>query len=83
MLYEEKELSEINYLKHIHDSEVDSLSYENKILTKSLSPYLFLNDVMNGFLIRLQPLVSLFFDQMNIVKNFKNYMVDKYDHNNK
>jgi hypothetical protein len=35
------------------------------------------NNMMNGFLTRLQPLVALLFDQMNIVKNFKNYMVDK------
>jgi hypothetical protein len=39
---------------------------------------MFENDVMNTWLKKMQPLVSIMFDQMNIIKNFKNYMVDKY-----
>ena len=33
---------------------------------------------MAGFLDRLQPILSIFFDQMNIIKNFRNITVDKY-----
>ena len=55
----------------------DYVDYENMLLDKTLTPYLYQNDTMNGFLKRLQPLVGLLFDQMNIVKNFKNYIVDK------
>ena len=39
---------------------------------------MFQNDLMNNWLKRMQPLVSILFDQMNIMKNWKNYMVDKY-----
>lgn len=78
MLYKEKQLSELYFMKHRHDSEGPDFDYENNVLDKSLSPYLYENDTMNGFLKRLQPLVSILFDQMNIARNFKNYIVDKY-----
>jgi len=77
MLYQRKQLPELFYLKHRHDNDNDFVDYEKNILNKSLSPYMYENNMMNGFLTRLQPLVALLFDQMNIVKNFKNYMVDK------
>lgn len=77
MLYQRKQLPELYYIKHRHDTDEDFVDYEKNILNKSLSPYMYENNMMNGFLTRLQPLVALLFDQMNIVKNFKNYMVDK------
>lgn len=78
MLYNRKDLPEINYMKHRHDDNNEYVDYEKMLLDKSLSPYMYENDVMNGFLKRLQTLTSIIFDQMNIMKNFKNYMVDKY-----
>ena len=77
MLYQRKQLPELYYMKHRHDTDEDFVDYEKNILNKSLSPYIYENNMMNGFLTRLQPLVALLFDQMNIVKNFRNYMVDK------
>ena len=55
MLYNKKDLPELNYMKHRHD-----------------------NNLMRTFLKKMQPLVSILFDQMNVIKNFKNYTVDKY-----
>jgi len=78
MLQNRKELPELFSLKHRHDSEDRFVDYENSILDNSLSPYLYENDTMNGYLKRLQPLTSLLFDQVNIAKNFKNPIVDKY-----
>lgn len=83
MLYERKQLPELNYMKHRHDDDSNYVDYEKNILDKSLSPYLYQNDMMNGFLKRLQPLVSIIFDHMNVIKNFKNYMVDKYHYKHK
>ena len=77
MLYQRKQLPELYYMKHRHDNDNDFVDYEKNILNKTLSPYIYENNMMNGFLTRLQPLVALLFDQMNIVRNFKNYMVDK------
>jgi hypothetical protein len=78
MLFERKDLPELHYLKHRHDDENLYVDYEKQILDSSLSPYIYKNDMMNGFLKRMQPLVALIFDQMNVMKNFKNFMVDKY-----
>lgn len=77
MLYRKKQLPELFYLKHLHDNDNDYVDYENMLLDKTLTPYLYQNETMNGFLKRLQPLVGLLFDQMNVVKNMKNYIVDK------
>lgn len=78
MLYNRKQLPELNYMKHRHDDDDSYFDYEKELLDRSLSPYMYENDVMNGFLKRLQSLVSILFDHMNVMKNFKNYMVDKY-----
>ena len=62
------------------EEEQDSeyIKYDETILDKTLTPRLYENDFMNNWLKKMQPLVSLLFDQMNVMKNFKNYMVDKY-----
>jgi hypothetical protein len=82
MLYDRRQLPEIRHMKHRHDDNQDFVDYEKTILDKSLSPYIYENDIMNGYLKRLQKLTSLLFDQMNVMKNFKNYMVDKYYYKN-
>lgn len=78
MLYERKQLPELHYMKHLYDDDTKFVKYDETILDKSLSPYMFQNDLMNNWLKKMQPLVSILFDQMNIMKNWKNYMVDKY-----
>jgi len=83
MLYNQKELPEIFYLKHFNDSDKDFIKYDEGILDKTLSPNIYKNDMMNSFLKNLEPLVAILFDQMNVVKNWKNYMVDKYDYRHK
>ena len=83
MYYEEQDLPELHYMKHRHDNDNQYISYENKILDKTLSPYLFNNDLMNSFLKKLQRPVSILFDNFNIIKNFKNYTVDKYYYKHK
>ena len=83
MLYERKQLPELNYMKHRHDDNDIYVDYEKTILDKSLSPYMYENDVMFGYLKRLQSLVSIVFDHTNLIKNFKNYTVDKYYYKHK
>jgi hypothetical protein len=78
MLYQRKDLPEIHYMMHRHDNNDQYVEYEKQILNSSLSPYMYENDLMSSWLNRMQPLVSILFDQMNVMKNFKNYMVDKY-----
>jgi hypothetical protein len=83
MYYEEQEIPELFFMKHRHDSDEDFVDYEKMILDKSLTPFMYNNTRMATFLTSLQRLVSMFFDNMNIVKNFKNYMVDKYYYKHK
>ena len=79
MLYNEKDIPELNAFYHRNDDvKKNYFDYENVILDKSISPYIYENNMMSGFLTRLNGLVSLFFDQFNVVKNFKNFTVDKY-----
>lgn len=78
MYFEEQSLPELHQMKHRWDDNKDYVDYEKQILTKTLSPHIFKNNIMNGFLTRIQRLVSILFDNMNIIKNFKNYNVDKY-----
>lgn len=83
MLFDRKQLPELKFLKTFHDSDNPNFDYEKDILNKSLSPYLYENKVMANFLDKLQPMISLFFDHFNIIKNWKNYMVDKYHYKQK
>jgi len=78
MLYKDSKLEELYTLKHRNDDDFEYLDYENKIFYKTLSNHIFKNDMMYYFISRLQPLMSNFFDRMNLVKNFRNIMVDKY-----
>lgn len=80
MLYNRKEIPELFFIKHVHDTGLDNyVKYDEKILNKTLSPHIYENAFMSDWLNQMQPLVALLFDQMNIVKNFKNYILDKYD----
>lgn len=83
MYYEKQSLPELHYMKHLHDDDTDYVDYENDILNNTLSPYVFSNDIMNGFLQRIKSLISMMFDNFNIIKNFKNYNVDKYYYKHK
>ena len=78
MLHEEREIPELYYLKHRYDDDTEWTDYENNLLEKMLSPYIYENAMMGVFLTKLQPLIAKLFDQMNIMKNFKNFIVDKY-----
>ena len=84
MLYNDKDIPELNKFYHRNDDDTKQyVSYEDSILNKSLSPYLYNNTIMEGFLNKLNRLVSLFFDQFNIIKNWKNFTVDKYYYKHK
>jgi hypothetical protein len=79
MLYNEKQIPELNVFYHRNDDvNKNYMDYENVLLNKTLSSYIYSNDTMSIFLNKLNKLVSLFFDQFNIIKNMKNFTVDKY-----
>ena len=83
MYFEEQYLDEIYYMKHRHDNDNDYVDYPNKIFSNTLSPHLFNNDVMSEYLDKLKRCVTILFDNFNIIKNFKNFNVNKYKYKNK
>jgi hypothetical protein len=83
MYYEEKSLPELHFMKHRHDDDKNFVNYEDSILDRTISPVLYSNDLMFSFLKKLQRPVSILFDNINIIKNFKNYNVDKYYYKHK
>ena len=79
MLYDKQSIPELNVFFHRNDDiKKNYMDYQNVILNRTLSAYIYGNSNMSGFLNRLNSLISLFFDQFNIIKNFKNFTVDKY-----
>ena len=78
MLIKQKQLNELYFIQHFNDTNDQFVDYEKQILTSSLSSFMLNNDTLNDFIKNIQPLVSLMFDQINIMKNFQNYIVDKY-----
>ncbi len=79
MLYDEQFIPELNVFYHRNDTITKNyVEYENVLLNKTLSAYMYGNPIMSKFLNMLNGLASLFFDQFNIVRNMKNITVDKY-----
>ena len=83
MLHRYKHLPELYFLRNRHNNSDVHFEYDKNILKKSLSSYIFKNDMMNSFIQLLEPLVSLYYDNVNIIKNFKNYIVDKDEYRQK
>jgi hypothetical protein len=83
MLYKDSKLEELYTMKHRNDDDNIFVDYENQIFYKTLSNHIFKNDMMFYFISKLQPLMASFFDRINLVKNFRNIMVDKYYYKHK
>ena len=83
MLYKDSNLEELYTMKHRNDDDNIFVDYENQIFYKTLSNHIFKNDMMFYFISKLQPLMASFFDRINLVKNFRNIMVDKYYYKHK
>jgi hypothetical protein len=77
MLLEEKEIAELFYMKHRNDSQYKT--NKDSLLGKTISPHAYKNETMSSFLRRLQNMMYLIFDQITVVRNFKNPTVDKYE----
>jgi len=76
--FEEKQIPELYQIRHRHDSDNNFADYGEKILDKTVSPFFYGNLLFSQFADSFKRLVAILFDNVNIVKNFKNYNVDKY-----
>ena len=80
-LYKDKQIRELYDIRHRNDDFTDKrIDIENNILKKTIPPFTFYNDNMNEFILKCQKIAYLMFDHVNMLRNFKNYMVEKdYD----
>lgn len=83
MLDDFRQLPELRYMKNRHNTNESYFDYEKDIFNRTLSPHIFQNPKLAGFIDGIAPMASLMFDKFNIVKNFKNYMVGKYHYKQK
>lgn len=84
MIRKEKEIAELYNFKHIHDNYAKGYEYEDKLLENSVSKHLYDNPNNATFLSHLNKQVVLMFEQVLLIRNLKNFFVDKYynDHTN-
>lgn len=84
-MYEDKQLPELYFLKHFNDNiKEKNFDYPNQLFRKTIPSYVyFSNDKITTFLNSVQKMVLIWFDNVNIIRNFRNYLVDKdyYGHN--
>ncbi len=79
MLDKDKEIQELYFLKHSKDNlKHRHFPWEDNLLQKTTSNYIWKNPNMNTFLTLLNKPVTLMVEQMNVARNFFNYTVDKY-----
>ena len=79
MLFDEKQIPELYYLKSKWNNNPNArFDWENNILKKSTSPILFNNPKTQGYLVRIEKMVSLMVDSIHIVRNYFNIGVDRY-----
>jgi len=77
-LIEDKEIKELYDLKHRNDNYPKGYNYFDKVLKNSITPFLYNNPNVSGFLSYLEPMVAHLFDRVNLIRNWKNWYVDKY-----
>lgn len=78
-LEKDKELHEIYFLKHRQDAPLHRhFPWENNLLKNTTSAYIWKNPTMNSFLLKIEKMLVLLVEKMNVARNFFNYTVDKY-----
>lgn len=78
-LDKDRQISELYHLKHRFDTKLHRhYPWENNLLKNTTSPYMWRNDNMNEYLLKIESMSVLIVEQMNVARNFMNYTVDKY-----
>ncbi len=83
MLYKDSKIEVLYKMKHHYDDDKYFIDNENNILTSKVSNNLLDNNKMYTFILSIQKVVYLFYDNVNIIKNWRNYTVDKYHYKHK
>jgi len=79
MIEEKSEIKELFDLKHRHDYEIHThYDYENNLIRKMFSKYIYGNDNMNTMLDYLRQQWIWMIESVLPLKNFYNYTTSKY-----
>ena len=79
-LEKDTQLDELHYLRHKHDEfRHRHFPWENHLLKKTTSAFLWKNPVMNKFLTRIEKVLVLMVEVVAIPRNYFNYTVHKYN----
>ena len=77
-LEKDRQITELYELKHRHDSRrYRHYPWEDNLLKKTTSPYMWQNDIMNGYFLKIEKIAVLILEQMNFARNFFNFTVNK------
>lgn len=72
-------INELYILSHRRDKELhNATTYKTDLISKSISPNLFKNNNMFGFLNLLQPMVYHMIASNSLIRNWLNFSVNKY-----
>ncbi len=73
------QINELYELKHRYDSKTNRhYPWENDILKRSTTPYIWKNKNMNTYLSKLERICVSMLENMNFARNFFNYTVHKH-----
>lgn len=79
-LYKDCQIEELFILKNRHNSN-DNIhyKYEDDLLKRTTSSYIWKNERMNSFLTKIQELVVLMVQKTDISRNYIDFNVHKYN----
>lgn len=78
-LEKDRQILELYEMKHRHDSKTyRHFPWEKNLLKKTTTPYIWQNNNMYDFLLKIEKISVLILEQMNVARNFFNFTVDKY-----
>jgi cytochrome c2 len=79
MLNKDRYIGELYDLEHRFDSKTNRhYAYEENLLKRTTSPYMWKNENMNKYLENLEDIVVIGVEEMDYARNFFNYTVDKF-----
>ena len=73
------QIKELYELKHRNDNLANEpFDIENEILNNTTTPFLYQNNNMANFLDKFKDMLFMMYDNVNILRNLKNFMVNKH-----
>ena len=77
-LNKDRQIQELYGLKHRYDSKsYRHFPWEDNLMKKTTTPYMWQNETMYNYLLKIEKMTVLMLEQINFARNFFNFTVDK------